>query len=75
VETRKESFFLEKWRGFGERREGGGNISEEIYKEISKTIRRWVRRWVRKWVRKEVKTRGNRSFIEYVALGKTQRTA
>jgi hypothetical protein len=27
-----------------------------------------------KMVRKEVKTRGNRSFIEYVALGKTQRT-
>jgi hypothetical protein len=44
-------------------------MGEKICEKIGKKI--GVRRWVRRWVRREVKTRGNRSFIEYIALGKT----
>ena len=64
-------------RGIRESREGGGNMSEEICGEMCEKIGekiceigKTVRRWVRRWVRREVKTRGNWSFIEYIALGK-----
>jgi hypothetical protein len=75
VETRKK-VLLERWERRWEK--VGGKMGEKMG-------RRWVRKWEdgkmgekmgrreRRWEWKDAKARGRRTFIDYAALGKTNK--